>query len=214
MIYLMVIVLITSPVFCQDEPMFLDGRQEFIYYSDQNSISNKLIFRSEELLSAIHPGCLELEKISESSFVYNTIFNSDCSFSTGEIPVFFKSIDSDSATIRYFKLKQFTQPRITLGGVTEGEKVYEKSLDLTLLFLDYDYFLEETTKIVETYITVIFKNNQRKPLYLNFVGGKLSEKSKKMIQKRFDLIDRIKIKCNVENTILGYKSSISSDFQF
>ena len=212
--YFLMLSTIASPIFSQEEPMFLDGRQEFIYFNSTEPITNKLIFKSEEILTPIHTGCLELEKISDNSFVYNTVFNTKCSFTDGEIPISYKSIDTDSSINKYFKLKQFNQPRITLGGITEGEKVNQNSLDISLLFINNDYFLEKTTTIVKTTISVIYKNNQSKPLMISLNGGKLSNKFKKLIQKRFDEIEMINIDCIVQNTTLGYTSSIYSNFLF
>jgi hypothetical protein len=212
--YFLMLSSIASPIFSQEEPMFLDGRQEFIYFNSTQPITNKLIFKSEEILTPIHTGCLELEKISDNSFVYNTIFNTKCSFTDGEIPISYKSLDSDSSINKYFKLKQFYQPRITIGGITEGEKVNQKSLDISLLFINNDYFLEKTTTIVKTTISIRYKTNQRKPLSISLNGGKLSDKFKKLIQKRFDEIEMIEIDCLVQNTTLGYTSKINSTFLF
>lgn len=211
--YFLMLSSIASPIFSQEEPMFLDGRQEFIYFNSTEPIINKLIFKSEGILTPIHTGCLELQKISDNSFVYNTVFNNECSFSDGEIPISYKSIDTDSSINKYFKLKQFYQPRITLGGITEGEKVNQNSLDISLLFINNDYFLENTTQIVKTTISVRYKNNS-KPLSISLNGGKLSNKFKKLIQKRFDEIEMIEIVCIVQNTTLGYASEIYSNFMF
>jgi hypothetical protein len=213
-IFLMVMILITSSVFCQEEPMFLDGRQEYIYYSSIEPITNKLIFKSEELLTAIHSGCLELEKISENSFVYYTRYNPECSFSNNEIPISYKSNENDSSTIRYFPLRKFIQPRITIGGVTEGEKVDSRRLDISLLFINNDFFLEETTSIVKSKISVFYKNNEKKPLIISLNGGKLDDKFKKLIQKNFNDIEMINLECLIQNTTLGYSSKIYSNFTF
>lgn len=212
--YFLMLSTIASPIFSQEEPMFLDGRQEYIYFNSTEPITNKLIFKSEEILTPIHTGCLELEKISDNSFVYNTVFNTKCSFTDGEIPISYKSLDSDSSINKYFKLKQFYQPRITMGGITEGEKVNQNSLDISLLFINNDYFLENTTQIVKTTIYVRYKTIQSKPLSISLNGGKLSNKFKKLIQKRFDEIEMIEIVCLVQNTTLGYTSEINSTFLF
>ena len=106
------------------------------------------------------------------------------------------------------------QPRITLGGITEGEKVNQNSLDISLLFINNDYFLENTTQIVKTTISVRYKTIQNKSLSISLNGWKLSNKFKKLIQKRFDEIEMIEIVCLVQNTTLGYTSEINSYFMF
>lgn len=211
--YFLMLSSITSPIFSQEnELLFLNPTQEYIYYNESESVNNKVVFKSNEVLEN-NNGCFEIYKISENSFVYNLSLPFEClEVNTSKtINLTYKKADNiiDTATL---KIKLFYPPKITIGGKIEGEKLDPNNLDITPYFIGNDTFLNETTVILSSNWSIFLKDKET--INFSVTSGKLTDKFKKKIRKNYDKISMIRVDCLIYNESLNYRSKIKANFNF
>jgi hypothetical protein len=211
--YFLMLSSIASPIFSQEnELLFLNPTQEYIYYSESESVNNKVVFKSNEVLEN-NNGCFEIYKISDNSFVYNLSLPFEClEVNTSKtINLTYKKADNiiDTATL---KIKLFYPPKITIGGKIEGEKLDPNNLDITPYFIGNDTFLNETTVILSSNWSIFLKDKET--INFSVTSGKLTDKFKKKIRKNYDKIVMIRVDCVIYNESLNYRSKIKANFNF
>jgi hypothetical protein len=211
--YFLMLSSIASPIFSQEnELLFLNPTQEYIYYSESESVNNKVVFKSNEVLEN-NNGCFEIFKISDNSFVYNLSLPFEClEVNTSKtINLTYKKADNiiDTATL---KIKLFYPPKITIGGKIEGEKLDPNNLDITPYFIGNDTFLNKTTVILSSNWSIFLKDKET--INFSVTSGKLTDKFKKKIRKNYDNISMIRVDCLIYNESLNYRSKIKANFNF
>jgi hypothetical protein len=211
--YFLMLSSIASPIFSQEnELLFLNPTQEYIYYSESESVNNKVVFKSNEVLEN-NNGCFEIYKISDNSFVYNLSLPFEClEVNTSKtINLTYKKADNiiDTATL---KIKLFYPPKITIGGKIEGEKLDPNNLDITPYFIGNDTFLNKTTVILSSNWSIFLKDKET--INFSVTSGKLTDKFKKKIRKNYDNISMIRVDCLIYNESLNYRSKIKANFNF